>query len=219
MGSDDLTRRSVLQGLITALAPVAVSRSARAAQVTSGDATPYSPAVLPPGIRSRFVNNINGLRMHVLEAGFETPGRPAVLLLHGFPELAYSWRKVMLPIAAAGYPRHRARPARLRAHVRAPTSATTTTSRRSARSTRSATSLGLVSAFGYRSVAAVVGHDFRLAARGLVRAGAARRLPLGGDDERAVRRAAGAAVQHRRCAPSRRHPARAPTRSTTSWRR
>ena len=26
-----------------------------------------------------------------------------VLLLHGFPELAYSWRKVMLPLAAAGF--------------------------------------------------------------------------------------------------------------------
>ena len=30
--------------------------------------------------------------------------RPAlVLLLHGFPELAYSWRKVMPALAAAGY--------------------------------------------------------------------------------------------------------------------
>ena len=26
-----------------------------------------------------------------------------MLLLHGFPELAYSWRKVMLPLAQAGY--------------------------------------------------------------------------------------------------------------------
>ncbi|HZO47241.1 MAG TPA: alpha/beta fold hydrolase, partial [Xanthobacteraceae bacterium] len=32
-----------------------------------------------------------------------TPGRPCLLLLHGFPELAYSWRKVLLPLAAAGY--------------------------------------------------------------------------------------------------------------------
>jgi pimeloyl-ACP methyl ester carboxylesterase len=58
---------------------------------------------LPPGIRSRFVENINGLRMHVLEAGFETKGRPCLLLLHGFPELAFSWRKVMGPLADAGY--------------------------------------------------------------------------------------------------------------------
>ena len=58
---------------------------------------------LPAGIRSRFVDNHNSLRMHVLEAGFESEERPCVLLLHGFPELAYSWRKVMLPLAAAGY--------------------------------------------------------------------------------------------------------------------
>lgn len=64
--------------------------------------------VLPRGIRSRFVNDVNGLRMHILEAGFAArsggkSARPLVLLLHGFPELAYSWRKVMLPLAAAGY--------------------------------------------------------------------------------------------------------------------
>jgi pimeloyl-ACP methyl ester carboxylesterase len=40
--------------------------------------------------------------MHVLEAGFAGE-RPCVLLLHGFPELAYSWRKVMLPLASAGF--------------------------------------------------------------------------------------------------------------------
>jgi pimeloyl-ACP methyl ester carboxylesterase len=39
--------------------------------------------------------------MHVLEAG--DPARPCVLLLHGFPELAYSWRKLMPRLAAAGY--------------------------------------------------------------------------------------------------------------------
>jgi dipeptidyl aminopeptidase/acylaminoacyl peptidase len=58
---------------------------------------------LPQGIRSRFVDGINGLRVHVLEAGHETPGRPCLLLLHGFPELAYSWRHVMSPLAARGY--------------------------------------------------------------------------------------------------------------------
>jgi pimeloyl-ACP methyl ester carboxylesterase len=58
---------------------------------------------LPSGIRTRLVENVNGLTVHMLEAGFESPGRPALLLLHGFPELAYSWRRVMLPLAAAGY--------------------------------------------------------------------------------------------------------------------
>jgi pimeloyl-ACP methyl ester carboxylesterase len=67
----------------------------------------------PPGIRSRFIDDVNGLTMHVLEAGFEVQDRPCVLLLHGFPELAYSWRKVMLPLAAAGL-RHCAGSAGLR---------------------------------------------------------------------------------------------------------
>src|ERR1700709_404737 len=58
---------------------------------------------LPSGIRSRFVDGINGLRMQVLEAGFETSDRPCLLLLHGFPELSYSWRKVMPALAEAGY--------------------------------------------------------------------------------------------------------------------
>src|ERR1700688_5132857 len=65
--------------------------------------TTLSDIPLPPAIRSRMVNDINGLAMHVLEAGFETKGRPCLLLLHGFPELAYSWRKVMVPLAAAGF--------------------------------------------------------------------------------------------------------------------
>jgi len=60
-----------------------------------------NPLPLPAGIRSRFVEGVNGLRMHVLEAG--DPKAPGLLLLHGFPELAFSWRKVMLPLAEAGY--------------------------------------------------------------------------------------------------------------------
>lgn len=65
--------------------------------------TPYGNATLLPGVRSRTIDDINGLTMHMLEAGFESPGRPLVILLHGFPELAYSWRKVMRPLAEAGY--------------------------------------------------------------------------------------------------------------------
>jgi pimeloyl-ACP methyl ester carboxylesterase len=112
-----------------------------------------------PEIRSRFVKDVNGLTMHVLEAGFEAQDRPCVLLLHGFPELAYSWRNVMLPLAAAGY------------HVVAPDQrgyGQTTGwdhdydgdvgSFRLLNLVRD--TLALVSALGYRSVAAVVGHDF-----------------------------------------------------------
>ena len=47
------------------------------------------------------VPGVNGLTVHLLEAG--EAGRPAVLLLHGFPELAWSWRKVMPGLASAGY--------------------------------------------------------------------------------------------------------------------
>jgi len=53
------------------------------------------------GVCSRRVDGVNGLSMHVLEAG--EPRNPCVLLLHGFPELSYSWRKVMPALAAAGY--------------------------------------------------------------------------------------------------------------------
>lgn len=66
----------------------------------------FRPTAIPP-FRQAFVpapsSNVNGLTVHMLEAGFESPGRPAVLLLHGFPELAFSWRKVMLPLVSAGY--------------------------------------------------------------------------------------------------------------------
>jgi pimeloyl-ACP methyl ester carboxylesterase len=61
------------------------------------------PLPLPAGIRSRLVANVNGLDMHVLESGFDGGPRPVILLLHGFPELAYSWRKVMPALAGAGY--------------------------------------------------------------------------------------------------------------------
>lgn len=114
---------------------------------------------LPDGIRSRFVENINGLTMHVLEAGYETAERPCILLLHGFPELAYSWRKVMLPLAAAGF------------HVIAPDQ------RGYGRTTGwdgaydgdlypfrilnvVKDALALTFALDHRSAAAVVGHDF-----------------------------------------------------------
>jgi pimeloyl-ACP methyl ester carboxylesterase len=64
---------------------------------------PLPSSLLPDGVRARILPGINGLDIHVLEAGYETPARPAVLLLHGFPELAYSWRKIMPALAAAGY--------------------------------------------------------------------------------------------------------------------
>ena len=58
---------------------------------------------LPKEIRSRTIKNINGLSMHILEAGYQDPSRPCIILLHGFPELSYSWRKILIPLANAGY--------------------------------------------------------------------------------------------------------------------
>ena len=119
----------------------------------------FEKDVIPSGIRSRFVGDINGLRMHVLEAGFEPRGSPLILLLHGFPELAYSWRKVILPLAAAGfrvvapdqrgYGRTSGWDARYDGDLG---------SFRILNAVRDA--LGLVSALGYRQVAGVFGHDF-----------------------------------------------------------
>ncbi|RLN39374.1 bifunctional epoxide hydrolase 2-like [Panicum miliaceum] len=45
----------------------------------------------------------NGISMHVAEAGPEAASAPAVLFVHGFPELWYSWRHQMGYLAARGY--------------------------------------------------------------------------------------------------------------------
>jgi len=120
---------------------------------------PLDESVIPPGVRSRFVSGINGLRMHILEAGFEPRGCPLILLLHGFPELAYSWRKVMLPLAAAGF---RVVAPDQRGYGRTtgwdPDYDGDLASFRILNAVRDA--LGVVSALGYREVAGVFGHDF-----------------------------------------------------------
>ena len=46
------------------------------------------------------VNNGNGLKMAYLDAG---ESEEVILLLHGFPELAYSWRRVVPALVHAGY--------------------------------------------------------------------------------------------------------------------
>jgi pimeloyl-ACP methyl ester carboxylesterase len=48
----------------------------------------------------RFVDT-NGVRLRVFEAGDR--GAPVVVLAHGFPELAYSWRHQIPALADAGY--------------------------------------------------------------------------------------------------------------------
>ncbi|WP_238486018.1 alpha/beta fold hydrolase [Rahnella perminowiae] len=118
----------------------------------------YDDLTLPEGVRSRMIHGVNGLDVHILEAGYEKPGQPLALLLHGFPDLAYGWRHLIPLLADAGY------------HVVAPDQ------RGFGRTTgwvndydaplapfgllnmiRDA--LGLVSALGYQRTAMLVGHD------------------------------------------------------------
>ena len=121
-----------------------------------------------PGISSNIASRtlrINELEVHILEASPPSAEpKPLLLLLHGFPEIAYSWRKLMAPLSEAGY------------HVVAP-------DQRGFGRTKSLTQpsaqihfdndlapfrmlnlvkdiICLVYALGYTSVASVVGHDF-----------------------------------------------------------
>ncbi|PIA61302.1 hypothetical protein AQUCO_00300678v1 [Aquilegia coerulea] len=50
------------------------------------------------GIEHRIVD-VNGIKMHIAEKG----EGPVVLLLHGFPELWYSWRHQIVSLASSGY--------------------------------------------------------------------------------------------------------------------
>jgi pimeloyl-ACP methyl ester carboxylesterase len=145
---------------LAAAAAATTTNTARAQSPATSQPTigPYGSDILPAGIRSRLLDNINGIRVHILEAGFETPNRPAVLLVHGFPELAYSWRQVMPQLAAAGY------------HVMAPdlrgygctggTEVAFDDDLSPFRTFNRVTDMvALVSAFGYLSLASVIGHD------------------------------------------------------------
>jgi pimeloyl-ACP methyl ester carboxylesterase len=120
---------------------------------------PLESTVLPAGLRARFVPDVNGLRVHVLEAGLVSPGRPCLLLLHGFPEIAYSWRKIMLPLAAAGF--HVVAPD-LRGYGRTAGWSADYDGDQHPFGILNAVrdALALVFALGHSSVAAVVGHDF-----------------------------------------------------------
>lgn len=120
---------------------------------------PLDAALLPPGVRARILPDVNGLAVHLLEAGFAAPARPLLLLLHGFPELAYSWRKVLVPLAEAGF------------HVVAPDlrgyGRTTGWDGRYDGDVASfgmlnyvRDALALVRALGHDQAAAVIGHDY-----------------------------------------------------------
>ncbi|HEX4962847.1 MAG TPA: alpha/beta hydrolase [Thermoanaerobaculia bacterium] len=52
------------------------------------------------GIRHRTFS-VNGVRLHAVEAG--PADGPLLILLHGFPEFWYGWRRQIGPLAAAGF--------------------------------------------------------------------------------------------------------------------
>jgi len=123
----------------------------------------YPPLPLSDDIAQKFLYcSANGLTFHYLEAGY-TPerDRPLLLLLHGFPELAFSWRGLIPRLADAGY------------YVVAPDQRGFGRTTGWDDSTFSTTDLGqftmtnlvrdmvvLVNALGYRQVHCVIGHDF-----------------------------------------------------------
>ena len=153
----DFTRRRIVQGIGAAMAYPALA--------SGGDSTvrnqnvEYGQDTLPVGIRSRRIDNNNGVTMHILEAGFESPARPCIVLLHGFPELAYTWRNQLLPLSQAGF--HVIAPD-LRGYGRSAALPVTFDDDLLPYSLLNRVSdvLGLVRALGYDKVAAVVGHDW-----------------------------------------------------------
>lgn len=67
-------------------------------------ATSLTQGGLPDGFRNTFRDRfaeVNGIRLHYVLGGPE--GGPLVVLLHGWPQTWYTWRKVMPPLAHAGY--------------------------------------------------------------------------------------------------------------------
>jgi pimeloyl-ACP methyl ester carboxylesterase len=66
--------------------------------VVAGDGNPMAAAA----VRHRQLE-IHGISMHVAEAGPAAASAPAVLFVHGFPELWSSWRHQMRHLAARGY--------------------------------------------------------------------------------------------------------------------
>lgn len=118
------------------------------------------PLKLPEGVTSRFVDT-KILNFHVLESvpkklGSERP--PLIVCVHGFPELAYSWRYILPRLADKGYyaiafdqrgygRTHSPDRKSIPGHTFRPLSLIKDT-------------IALVQALGYSYVHTIVGHDF-----------------------------------------------------------
>jgi pimeloyl-ACP methyl ester carboxylesterase len=130
---------------------------------TSTSESNFPPLPLPEGISENYVYcPTNGLTFHILEAGY-TPhrDRPLILLCHGYPELAFSWRKIMPALAEAGYyvvafdQRGYGRTTGWDTSPFAETDMSQFTLTNIVRDV-----VTLVHALGYRKVECIIGHDF-----------------------------------------------------------
>ena len=122
------------------------------------------PLPLPSGVSDNQVDCIStcSLSFHILEAGYDNArSNPLILLIHGFPELAFSWRKVMPKLASAGY---YVVAVDQRGYGRTTgwdTSSFNNTDLRQFTMTQLVRDmLALINALGYTAVKCVVGHDF-----------------------------------------------------------
>ncbi|RAL08597.1 alpha/beta fold hydrolase [Aspergillus homomorphus CBS 101889] len=122
---------------------------------------PPKPLPLPKTITSRIIKT-RSLKTHILEAGAPNPTsnqktRPLILLLHGFPELSFSWRRVLPLLAEQGY--HAVAPDQ-RGFGRTTGWETATEDLHAFSATALVRDIVLlVFALGYTSVRCVVGHD------------------------------------------------------------
>lgn len=121
------------------------------------------PLPVPSDIRQRYIDLTAepscGLNIFILEAG--DPTKPLILLFHGYPELAYTWRKVLVPLAAHGF--HVVAPDS-RGYGRTtgwdPSSFAYTNMSEFTQTQLALDNIALVRALGHESAALVVGHDF-----------------------------------------------------------
>jgi hypothetical protein len=71
----------------------------KVSNMSSTTNTPFPPLPLPEGIKEFYLQT-DTLNFHILSAGSPAPweskgpSKPLILLVHGFPELAFSWRHV-----------------------------------------------------------------------------------------------------------------------------
>ena len=121
---EGLSRRQLLQGIGAVLAHAALTMDARASNSSAetaaqgATASPgrehidvkmnpnvaYGQTTLPLGIRSRFVDNNNGLHGAPSRSWVRRTKRGlASFCFTASPNSAYSWRKQLLPLASAGF--------------------------------------------------------------------------------------------------------------------